>query len=177
MTDSADSRANAAPPEMVPARTQTRDLLMALRRIIRASDLHSRKIERQTGLTVPQLIVLQAIGELGEVTTGRIAAEVSLSQATATVILDRLEEKGLIGRYRSTVDRRVVHSALTPVGRRQIDQSPPLLHDALTRRFETLPEPKRRRIQAALDEVAAMMDAEGLDAAPLLDVGRPGRTD
>jgi DNA-binding MarR family transcriptional regulator len=100
---------------------------------------------------------------------------VSLSQGTVTVILDRLEEKGLIRRYRSGLDRRIVHSALTPAGRQQLDGAPPLLHESFMRRFEALPEAQRRRIEAALDEVASMMDAGDLDAAPLLDVGRPDR--
>src|SRR5690606_24240744 len=142
---------------------------------IRATDLHSRTIAKTTGLTVPQLVVLQAVAELGEVTSGRIAGEVSLSQGTVTVILDRLEEKRLIRRYRSQIDRRVVHSALTSAGRVQIDRAPPLLHHAFMRRFEALPRARQCRIEAALVEVAAMMDAGELDAAPLLDVGTPGR--
>lgn len=167
---------NARQDQKVPARERTRAVLVALRRIIRATDLHSKRIGKATGLTVPQLVVLQAIGDLGEVTTGRVASEVSLSQATVTVILDRLEEKGLISRYRSDVDRRIVHGTLTPAGRHQVDLAPPLLHESFMQRFDALPEPKRRRIQEALDEVAAMMDAGDLDAAPLLDVGRPARS-
>ncbi len=50
-------------------------------------------LSRETGLTAPQLAILQAIADLGEVTTGRISADVSLSQATVTVILDRLVER------------------------------------------------------------------------------------
>lgn len=166
---------NDGAPEEVPSRHVGTAVLMAIRRIIRAADLHSRKVGRATGLTVPQLVVLRAISDLGEVTSGRLAAGVSLSQGTVTVILDRLEEKGLVTRYRSARDRRIVHAALTPAGKRQLDVAPPLLHDSFIRRFERLPDAKRRRIEAALNEVAMMMDADSLDAAPLLDVGRPSR--
>jgi DNA-binding MarR family transcriptional regulator len=176
MTRTHHTHINADTPGQVPERDATRTVLVALRRIIRATDLHSRRISKATGLTVPQLVVLQAIRELGEVTTGRIAGEVSLSQATVTVIIDKLEERGLLTRYRSAVDRRVVHTALTPAGRRQLDRAPALLHDSFTSRFEALPEAHRRRIERSLSQVAAMMDAEDLDVAPLLDVGKVTRT-
>ncbi len=36
-------------------------VLVSLRRIIRATDLHSRKLGKETGLTTPQLVVMRAI--------------------------------------------------------------------------------------------------------------------
>src|SRR3546814_4102733 len=69
-------------------------LLGSVRRIIRAVDLHSKRLERETGLTTPQVLVLRAIRDLGEVTTARIAGQVNLSQATVTTIIDRLVSRG-----------------------------------------------------------------------------------
>ncbi|MGD9390603.1 MAG: MarR family transcriptional regulator, partial [Thioalkalispiraceae bacterium] len=70
-------------------------VLISLRQIIRAIDLNSKRLERESGLTGPQLLVMQLIGSAGEITAGVLAREVSLSQATVTSILDRLERKGL----------------------------------------------------------------------------------
>ena len=69
------------------------DMLVALRRIMRAADLYSRQLSKRAGLTTPQLLVLQAIRDLGDVTIGTIARRVNLSQATVTTILDRLEQR------------------------------------------------------------------------------------
>lgn len=75
---------------------QTHDqVLIALRQIIRAIDLHSKKLERESGLTGPQLLIMQIIHEEGPVTSSVLARSVSLSQATVTTILDRLEKKGI----------------------------------------------------------------------------------
>ena len=63
-------------------------VLVALRRVIRATDLHSKRLSKHAGLTGPQLLIMRAIRELGEVTIGTIAENVSLSQATVTTILD-----------------------------------------------------------------------------------------
>lgn len=151
----------------------TRAVLIALRRIIRATDLHSKQLARDVGLTMPQVVVLQAVRDLGEVTTGQLSRRVSLSQGTVTTILDRLEDRGLVERYRSAIDRRIVHSRLTRHGRAVLRRAPPLLHERFTEAFRRLSPERQRRIVATLDEVAAMMGAAELDAAPLLDTQTP----
>ena len=65
-------------------------VLMCLRRVIRATDLHSRRLAKISGLTAPQILLLQAIRKLEGAAIRQLADEVSLSQATVTNILDRL---------------------------------------------------------------------------------------
>lgn len=146
------------------------EVLVLLRRIIRAVDLQSKRLSREVGLTTPQVVVLQAIRDLGEVTTGQLSEAVSLSQATVTTILDRLEDRALIERYRSRIDRRVVHSRLTEAGRDILHEAPPPLHLRFQKHFAGLSRHKQREILDALESVAEMMGAGDLDAAPLLDV-------
>lgn len=146
------------------------DVLVLLRRIMRAADLHSRRLVKATGLTVPQLLVLRAIQDLGEVTAGRVSAQVSLSQATVSTILDRLEGRGLIERYRSAVDRRVVHTRLTAAGEQALAKAPPAMQERFIARFEALPPPQRTAIIAALRGVAEMMEAGEDDP---LEAGEP----
>ncbi|MEX2482838.1 MAG: MarR family transcriptional regulator [Gammaproteobacteria bacterium] len=143
-------------------------VLVALRRIIRANDIRSRQISKQTGLTTAQLIVLRAIARLGEVTSRTISLEVSLSPATLTTIMDRLSERGFVERYRSDTDRRVVYSRLTAKGRTTLAAAPVLLHEEFTTRFDGLTLAERESIVTTLETVARMMNAEGLDAAALL---------
>lgn len=146
------------------------EVLVALRRIIRATDLQSKNVFKHFGLTTPQIIVLQSVRDLGEVTTGKISRQVSLSQGTVTSILDRLESRGLIERYRSTIDRRVVHVRLTAVGRAILRKAPPLLHEHFVETFSALDDSRQKRIVDVLESVAEMLGAKDLDAAPLLDL-------
>lgn len=146
-------------------------VLISLRRIIRATDLHSKRLIKECGLTIPQVMVLRAINDLGNVTVRRISDSVSLSQATVTTILNRLENRGYVARIRSATDRRVVNARLTDAGQKVVETAPPLLHETFIDRFESLAEWEKTQILSALQRVASMMDAEGLDAAPLLDVG------
>ncbi len=147
------------------------DVLVALRRIMRATDLYSKRLSKTAGLTSPQLMLLQAIRERGDVTIGTIARHVSLSQATVTTILDRLEARGLVYRERSTVDKRKVHAHLTDDGCSVLDGAPTPLQLSFTQRFERLESWEQNMITASLQRVADMMDAGELDASPFLHVG------
>ncbi|MFC3152611.1 MarR family winged helix-turn-helix transcriptional regulator [Litoribrevibacter euphylliae] len=147
------------------------EVLVALRRVIRATDLHSKYLSKTTGLTAPQILLLQSIRDKGQVTIGELAAEVSLSQATVTTILDRLEKRELIYRERSSTDKRKVHAFLTDAGSEMLKDAPTPLQDHFAKQFNDLQEWEQTMIIASLQRVAHMMDAQHIDASPVLDVG------
>ncbi|OQX43428.1 MAG: MarR family transcriptional regulator, partial [Candidatus Sedimenticola endophacoides] len=90
-----------------------------------------------------------------------------------TTILNRLEARRLIERTRSQRDKRVVNARLTDNGRAILAQAPPLLHERFIKRFEALQPWEQTQILSVLQHVAVMMDAEAIDAAPLLDIDPP----
>lgn len=92
------------------------EVLVALRQIIRAIDLHSRQLSKVSGLTGPQLLLLQAIGSNNDISMRRLAQATHMSQATATTIIDRLVQKDLVRRERSQTDKRKVYAVLTEEG-------------------------------------------------------------
>lgn len=141
---------------MNPSETR---VLAAIRRIVHAVDSHSKDLERVLGITLPQLVVLRAIRTLGEVTSGRISAAASLSPATVTTILDKLEARGLVVRYRNAEDRRVVHSKLTERGAQMLDGAPPFLHERFVSGFAKVDAARQSALVAALEQVADMMGA------------------
>jgi DNA-binding MarR family transcriptional regulator len=147
------------------------DVLVALRRVIRATDLHSKYLAKTTGLTAPQIMLLQAIRDKGQATIGELANDISLSQATVTTILDRLEKRQLVYRERSKEDKRKVHANLTEAAVEVLKSAPLPLQDHFTRQFGNLQEWEQTMIISALQRVAEMMDAQDIDASPFLDVG------
>jgi len=146
-------------------------VIAALRRITRAIDLHSRGLMQQVGLTAPQLAAIQAVDRLQPITVGTLAKSIHLSQATVTGILTRLESRGLVSRVRSDADRRTVVVELTEQGRGVLDRAPSLLQDCFRRELLMLQEWEQTQMLATLQRIAAMMDAEELDAAPVLAAG------
>ena len=147
------------------------EVLVALRRVIRATDLHSKHLAKTTGLTSPQMLLLQTIRNNGEVTIGELANEMNLSQATVTTILDRLEKRELVFRVRSKEDKRKVHAYLSDQAREMLKEAPIPLQEQLTRQFSNLQEWEQTMIISSLQRVAQMMDAQHIDASPVLDVG------
>lgn len=147
------------------------EVLIALRRVIRATDLHSKFLAKTTGLTAPQILLLQTLRDKGQVTIGELAQEMSLSQATVTTILDRLEKRGLVYRQRSLSDKRKVHAYLTETATETLKSAPIPLQDRFTREFSKLDEWEQAMIMSALKRVAQMMDAQHIDASPVLDLG------
>lgn len=147
------------------------EVLSALRKIIRAMDIYSRRLRKTAGLTAPQLVVLRAIRDKETASIARLCEAVHLSQATVTTIIDRLESVGLVSRARSLADRRVVHVSLTTNGRDVLQSAPTGLQQEFVERFAALEDWEKSTIIASLQRVAKLMDADVLDAAPMLHLG------
>lgn len=143
--------------------------LVAMRRILRAADIHSKRLSRATNLKTSQLLVVQSIEESGEMTIGEIAAKVNLAQASVTAIVDRLQESGLLTRQRGDTDKRKVFVRLTDEGRNVLSRAPTALQERFSDRFDQLESWEQMQMVAVLERVAAMMDADSIDAAPMLD--------
>jgi DNA-binding MarR family transcriptional regulator len=151
--------------------------LVALRRIIRATDLQSKKLARETGLTLPQFMILQSLKDKDDATIGSIAQDINLTQATVTTIIDRMQARGIVTRHRNTADLRKVNVRMTDAGRDLLERGPATLQDRFGERFAALPDWERHGIVAALQRIAALMDAERIDAAPMLDIGPLDRSE
>ena len=137
---------------------QASQVVKAIRKIVRAIDLRSREVSRLTGLTIPQIVVLQGIRDLGEVTTKALSDNADLSSATVVTILDKLEEKGLVERYRSVSDRRIVHAKLTKSGKEVASNPPGLLHEEFVRKFDDLNAEDRTHLVSSIEQIAEMMN-------------------
>lgn len=151
-------------------------IVAAIRRLIRAVDLHSRWLVDEYGLTGPQLATLKASAQLGPASATALAKAAHISKPTMTGILDRLEQNGLIRRARDTEDRRSVMVSLTERGAAWMEQAPSLLHDRFRDQLSKLQDWEQSSLLSALQRLAAMMDAEQIDAAPLLISGPVGAT-
>ena len=147
------------------------EVLISLRQIIRAIDLHSKKLSKESGLTGPQLILMRSIKELGDVTIRQLSNHTNMSPATATTILDRLERNGLVERIRSTTDKRKVHANLTQKGKELLDTAPLPLQENFINKFQNLEEWEQSLLLSSVQRIANMMNAESYDAAPVLELG------
>jgi DNA-binding MarR family transcriptional regulator len=152
----------------VPNRTVSDNVMIALRKIIQAIDMNSKKLVKRVGLTGPQLVILQEISSLGEVTAGELAQAVSLSQATVTGILERMEKRGLLTRKRSDQDKRRIMVRITESGKQVLESAPPVMQEAFVDGFSNLQEWEQNMILSSLQRLVTIMDAKAIQAAPFL---------
>jgi DNA-binding MarR family transcriptional regulator len=157
--------------------SQIKEVIVALRCVIRATNLHSKYLAGTFGLTAPQILLLQAIRDKGQVTIGELADEISLSHPTVTTILDRLEKRELIYRKRSIKDRRKVHAYLTDKAVETQKNAPAPLQERFLERFSALQDWEQKMIISSLQQAAQMMDAKHYDDSPVVGIGPLGGRD
>lgn len=140
----------------------TSELVFAtLRQIIRAIDLQSKQLTKTHGLTGPQLLILKALQKKNVSTTiSDISKQASLSQATVTSILDRLEQQGLVERKRSSTDKRRVDVILNEKAKLILDIKPSLLQDEFMQKFQQLEDWEQTLLLSSLQRIASMMNAD-----------------
>ena len=165
-----DRRRSAAPPRLDdPLR-----ILGALRRIVRAFDIHSRRLLRDHEVTVPQMRCLLVIESEGVIGCSDLARAVDLNFSTVNGILDRLEQRGLVERRRLESDRRKVQVTVTRAGRRLVVAAPQLLQDRVVDALLQLSARERSALSQSLERIVGLMDAQCLNASGAVSVGSAG---
>jgi DNA-binding MarR family transcriptional regulator len=150
---------------------RSNEALVALRRILRVTELNARSLAQQSELTTSQLLLLQYVAQQEQALPSAIARAIELKQATITVLLNQLEANGLVTRRRDTEDRRRVWVRLTDAGDKVLERSPDLLQSRFRAGFNRLESWEQSMIITALERIAALLDAKDVEAAPVLDVG------
>ncbi|GAA4218817.1 MarR family transcriptional regulator [Sagittula sp. NFXS13] len=145
--------------------------LIALRRIIRATELYGRDLKQIAGITAVQFRALQIIGEKGYATAKEVSTRMRVSQATVTSLVDKLVRENMVTREKSETDRRQTDICITEQGRDTLENAPDPLQQRFVRKFAAMEDWEQTMLQAMLERVASMMDAEDLDASPVLDTG------
>jgi len=158
-------RPSLEPNRAVQASTKT--ALSALRKILRKTELNSKALMRETGLTPSQLIFMQMLDDGNEHTAGSVASRMGITQATTTALIQKLEAQGMVARRKGETDRRQVWLSLTDKGRTVLDIAPDGAHAQFHAAFSGLEEWEQLMLIAALERVASMLGAED-DAAAVL---------
>ena len=147
---------------------QARALAMVLRRIRRhVIRLHSQAFVHGTAgrahveLTLPQVNMLLVVRERCKVTIKELAEALSVSPPSASAMVERLVEVGVLVREHSQVDRRVVEVHISPGAEQQISQAEERILHSLTGILEQI-GPRYAQmwceVYAKLDEVLSRQE-------------------
>ena len=153
----------------MPSRSE--DALIPLRQILLAVEIDSRFLAKQSALNPSQFILLQLLQTKNEMTPSQIARDMSLAHATVSTLTDKLKQAGLIKREVSLKDKRSQTISLTDLGRQTLFQAPDIIQRRFEAEFKNIPDERQKQMISVLKQISALLGANNIDAAPLLDVG------
>lgn len=146
------------------------DILINIRKIVRSINLESKRIQKDYGVSIPQVLCLNYLSNsFGyQATQSQIKSFLNLNSSTVSGIIQRLEKKGLIARLPKRGDKRVTNLILTAPGENLLRQVPPLLHDRLNIKLDRIGKFELENIEKVLGELVDMLQISGIEAAPLI---------
>lgn len=129
---------------------ETRQILNALRQIVRSLRISSRNAEQQVGLSGAQLFVLQCLSTRSPCSVNELAAITATDQSSVSVVVSRLVSSGFVKRIPSKLDRRRVELSLTSAGRALLARAPEAAQERLLGALSKLGEPEREQLAGLL---------------------------
>ncbi len=148
----------------------TTEILIKIRKIVRSINLESKKIQKEYGVSIPQILCLSYLREAENYQAGQgeIREFLNLNPSTTSGIINRLEAKGLVARLPKSGDKRVVTIALTSKGDQLMEKRPPLLHDRLSEKLENLDNATLEQLRGSLELLENILNINGLGAFPVI---------
>lgn len=155
------------------------EIVTDIRRIVRSINLESKRIQKDFGISIPQLLCLTHLAgqHAYQATHKQLTEHLNLNSSTVTGIINRLEKKGLIARLPKVGDKRTTCVALTSTGYKLLKNAPNLLHDKLSHNLRKLSPEQINLVKTSLGLLIDVMEIKDVDASPLLIVEEPGQPD
>ena len=151
------------------------EILTHIRRIVRSINLESKRIQKDFGISIPQLLCLEYLSKCEDFqsTHGNITKHLYLNSSTVTGIINRLEKKGYIARMPKKGDKRLTYISLTSSGYKVLQGTPDLLHEKLKTNLSKLQPQKIQNIKTSLNYIITAIGIEEVDASPVLTIDDP----
>ena len=146
------------------------EILVRIRQIIRSVNLESKRIEKEYGISIPQLLCLNFLSgqENFQASHKQIKDFLQLNASTVTGIVSRLEKKGYVARLPKRQDKRVGFIAITAKGVELLEKTPEPLHEQLSLKLKQLSQEDLQKLQNAFDAIIDFLNIESVEAAPIL---------
>lgn len=148
------------------------EILVKLRKIIRSINLESKKIEKELGISIPQLLVLKYLSDQNDYRAFAkdIKGYINLNASTVSGIISRLESKSLVAKLPKQDDKRATYIILTAKGADLLHKSPPTLQEKLSQRLKKLTPSQIEELDKNIELLTLILNVEDMDAAPLLTI-------
>lgn len=148
----------------------TTEILIKIRKIVRSVDIESKKIQKEYGVSIPQVLCLSFLHDSPnyQSTQSEIRNFLNLNSSTVSGIINRLEKKGLLARLPKSGDKRVVNIALTSAGDKLLATIPSLLHEQLSQKLQKLDDSELEQVEKSLETLIQLLEIQQVEASPLI---------
>ena len=152
-----------------------KEIIIDMRKIVRSINLESKRIQKDFGISIPQLLCLAFLSKEDsyQSTHKQLTEHLNLNSSTVTGIVNRLEKKGLIARMPKKGDKRITYIALTSAGYKIVSDTPNLLQEKLAENLSKLSSQQITQIKTSLSLLVEVLEIKDVDASPLLTVEDP----
>lgn len=138
-----------------------KNIVWSLRRIVTLIYHDSRKMGKEFGITGPQSLVIKCLYSSPEpLSSAALSRLLNVTPPNITGIIDRLEEKGLIERFKKEGDRRTTLIRLTDKGRELGEALPDPIEEKLINGLEDLQPTEIYGIYSGLQTIIDIVGAE-----------------
>lgn len=146
------------------------EILIKLRRIVRSINLESKRVDKELGVSIPQLLCLQYLSEQADykANASKLKGFLNLNASTITGIISRLEKKNLIVKLPKATDKRITLISLTAKGMALIQNAPITFQQKLSEKLQALPPEKLKTIVDGMDMLTELMEVDEIDASPII---------
>ena len=144
-----------------------KEIVGAIRRLVRAVYLDTARMSKQFGLTGPQSAVIRSLTNSGSLSSADLSRRLYVTPSNITGIIDRLEKKGLVERIRKQGDRRIALITLTKEGAELSKSLPDPVEKKLISELSDLEQDHVQMLGLAVNQILNLIDAKGIEETPL----------
>ena len=141
----------------------TKQIIFSIRRLIQASELYTKELNRKYQISAAQLNCILTLYEFGPLPPSKIADHMMVKSSTVTGVVDRLEIKGIAERMRNSPDRRVITIQLTEAGKKLAQNAPPPIQQKIIDGLKKTDTAKKKQIVSSLNLLTDMLDVQDLE--------------
>lgn len=137
---------------------------------MRSVNLESKRVDKELGVSIPQLLCLQFLAEQDEfrANASKLKGFLNLNASTITGIISRLEKKNLVMKLPKSLDKRITLISLTTEGKELIQNAPITFQQKLSEKLQALSPEKLKTIIDGIDLLTELMEVDEIDDSPII---------
>lgn len=133
-------------------RPDVAEIMDAIRFIFRELRVASLQFEKALGLSAAQVFVLKKVQEEPWLSINDLASRTTTHQSSVSVVVKKLEEKGLVRRAVAPEDSRRSIVALTTKGQKVLGKAPQMVQERMIGALQEMSPQKTLELSALLHE-------------------------